>query len=245
MDPIEEHRLSFGTVAQAYQQSRPSYPAEALTWAIGTAPGRVVDLGAGTGQLTRVALAAGFEVVPVEPDPAMRAALDAATSGAVAREGSAESIPLPDGYADAVVVGTAYHWFDRERAHPEIARVLRPGGVLAPLWNDRDTTVAWVGALEEIIRSAQFHRGRLIGDLDFGPLFGPAERAEFRHGVTQTPQGLVDLIATRSWYLVASEDERQRLRGEVRELCATHPDLAGRDSFELPYVTTACRTVRR
>ncbi|GAA1399724.1 class I SAM-dependent methyltransferase [Catellatospora coxensis] len=242
MDDIEEHRLSFGAVAQAYQQSRPSYPAEALAWAIGTAPGRVVDLGAGTGQLTRVALAAGFEVVPVEPDPAMRAALHAATPGTEAREGSAESIPLPDGYADAVVVGTAYHWFDKVRAHPEIARVLRPDGVFAPLRNDRDLSVDWVRRLDEIVQSARAHR---TDEADFGPLFAPAEWATFRHAVTQTPQGLLDLIATRSWYLVATEDVRQRLRDQVTDLCATHPDLAGRESFALPYVTTVCRTVRR
>ncbi|MFC7243595.1 class I SAM-dependent methyltransferase [Catellatospora aurea] len=242
MDPIDEHRLSFGAVAQAYQQTRPTYPAEALAWAIGTAPGRVVDLGAGTGQLTRVALAAGFAVVPVEPDPAMRAALDAATPGTVAREGSAESIPLPDGYADAVVVGTAYHWFDKERAHPEIARVLRAGGVFAPMRNDRDLSVDWVRQLDAIVQAARFHRP---DEVDFGPLFAPAEWATFRHAVTQTPQGLLELIATRSWYLVAAEDLRQRLRDQVTELCATHPDLAGRDTFELPYVTTVCRTVRR
>lgn len=242
MDPIEEHRLSFGAAAQVYQQSRPSYPTEALTWAIGTGPGRVVDLGAGTGQLTRVALAAGFEVVPVEPDPGMRAELDASTPGTVAREGSAESIPLLDGYADAVVVGTAYHWFDKERAHPEIIRVLRPGGVFAPMRNDRDVSVDWVRQLDVIIRSALFHRPE---NAAFGELFAPFEQAEFRHSVTQTPQGLLDLIATRSWYLVAPEDERRRLREAVLELCATHPDLAGRESFALPYVTKVLRTVRR
>lgn len=242
MDHIEEHRLSFGAAAQAYQQSRPSYPAEALTWAIGSAPGRVVDLGAGTGQLTRVALAAGFDVVPVEPDPEMRAAFDAATPGTVALAGSAEAIPLPDGAADAVVVGTAYHWFDKERAHPEIARVLRPGGLFAPMRNDRDLSVDWVRRLDEIVQAARAHR---TDEVDFGPLFAPAEWATFKHAVRQTPQGLVDLIATRSWYLVAAEDARQRLREQVTELCATHPDLAGRESFELPYVTTVCRTVRR
>ncbi|WP_144119700.1 class I SAM-dependent methyltransferase [Catellatospora sichuanensis] len=242
MEPIEEHRLSFGAAAQTYQQSRPSYPTDALTWAIGTAPGRVVDLGAGTGQLTRVALAAGFEVVAVEPDPGMRAALDAATPGTVALAGSAESIPLPDGYADAVVVGTAYHWFDKERAHPEIIRVLRPGGVFAPMRNDRDVSVDWVRQLDVIIRSALFHRPE---NAEFGELFAPFEQAEFRHSVTQTPQGLLDLIATRSWYLVAPEDDRQRLREAVLELCATHPDLAGRESFALPYVTKVLRAVRR
>lgn len=245
MAGIEQHRLSFGAAAQTYQRSRPSYPAEALTWAIGHPPARVVDLGAGTGQLTRVALAAGFEVTPVEPDPGMRAALDAATPGVTALAGSAESIPLPDGAADAIVVGTAYHWFDPAKADPEMARVLRPGGVLAPLWNDRDTGVDWVRRLDEIVKTARFHRARLIDDVDLGPLFTPGERAEFRHSTRQTPQGLLDLVATRSWFLIAPDDEQRLLLDQVRDLCATHPDLAGRDSFELPYVTTVYRASRR
>jgi SAM-dependent methyltransferase len=194
-----------------------------------------------------VALAAGFEVTPVEPDPGMRAALDAATPGTTAREGSAESIPLPDGYADAVVVGTAYHWFDPARAHPEIARVLRPGGVFAPMRNDRDTGVEWLALLEEIIGSAHYRQEEPapLADVDFGPLFGPPEWAEFRHSVVQTPQSLLDLVTTRSWYLVSPETEQRRLAAAVRELVDTHPDLAGRDSFALPYVTTVCRAARR
>jgi SAM-dependent methyltransferase len=151
---FEKQRLSFGAAAQHYDRSRPSYPAAALSWALGEPPAQVVDLGAGTGLLTRTALAAGFDVIPVEPDLGMRDQLAAATPGTTPLAGSAESIPLPDGAADAVIAGQAYHWFDREAAHPEIARVLRLGGVFAPVWNYRDTSVAWAGALDEIIGSA-------------------------------------------------------------------------------------------
>lgn len=245
MGGIDRHRLSFGTAAQLYERARPTYPAAALAWAIGAPPARVVDLGAGTGQLSRVALAAGFAVTPVEPDPQMRAALARATPGVTPLAGSAEAIPLPDGSADAIIVGTAYHWFDPATAHPEMARVLRAGGVLAPLWNDRDTSLDWTRQLDEIVKTAAFHRERLDADLDFGPLFTPAERAEFRHTVRQTPQGLLDLVASRSWYLTAAPAEQERLLNAVRELCAEHPDLAGRDSFELPYLTVAYRAVRR
>src|SRR5436309_15901895 len=105
--------LSFGPAAARYDRIRPSYPTAAVRWLIGDAPVRVVDLGAGTGILTRQLVALGHDVTPVEPDPQM-----AALSGAVI--GSAEKIPLPDGAVDAVVAGQAYHWFDRERAHPEI-----------------------------------------------------------------------------------------------------------------------------
>src|SRR5262245_61990756 len=130
--------LSFGPAADRYDQARPSYPPAALTWALGTEVRRVVDLGAGTGILTRVLVDLGHEVVPVEPDAGMRRRLADVTPGTQAVDGTAERIPLPDASVDAVVAGQAYHWFDTERAHPEIARVLRPGGVFAPLWNIRD-----------------------------------------------------------------------------------------------------------
>src|SRR6266550_2633842 len=87
------------------------------------------------------------EVVPVEPDEAMRARLARSTPGVTPLAGSAERIPLPDTSVDAVVAGQSYHWFDPEPAHREIARVLRPGGVFAPVWNIRDESEPWVAAL--------------------------------------------------------------------------------------------------
>ncbi|MBB5870744.1 SAM-dependent methyltransferase [Allocatelliglobosispora scoriae] len=246
----DEHRLAFGAAASLYDRARPTYPAEALTWTfapLGAGPLRVVDLGAGTGLLTRVLLAAGHEVIPVEPDAGMRAALAAATPGVTALAGSAEEIPLPDGSVDAVVAGTAYHWFVPERAHPEVARVLRPGGVFAPIWNDRDTTEDWTMKLAAIMRSYRGsfeRRHELDRTMTFGDLFGPVVKAEFRHAVPQTPQGLADLIASRSYYLVADEARRQEMLDDVAALCATHPDLAGRTAFDLPYVTAVYRAVR-
>src|SRR5947207_8421972 len=130
--------LSFGVAADLYDEMRPTYPPDAVRWALGERPRRVVDLGAGTGILTRALLDLGHEVVPVEPDPGMRDRLGRATPGLTALAGSAERIPLPDGSADAVLAGQAYHWFEPEPAHREVARVLAPGGVFAPIWNVRD-----------------------------------------------------------------------------------------------------------
>ncbi len=134
---------SFGAVAAAYAEHRPGYPAAALDWALapvaGSASGArtLLDLGAGTGKLTTALLGRGA-VIAVEPDPAMLAELRRRLPDVDAREGSAESIPLPTGSVDAVLVGQAWHWFDTGRALPELARVLRPGGVLAALWNADD-----------------------------------------------------------------------------------------------------------
>ncbi|MBP1786040.1 SAM-dependent methyltransferase [Micromonospora sp. HB375] len=243
--------LSFGAAAAEYDRFRPRYPRAALRWALdGLHDARVVDLGAGTGILTRGLLALTADgtvaqVVPVEPDPGMRAQLAAATPGTTALAGSAEAVPLPDGSADAVLVGQAYHWFDRERAHAEAARVLRPSGTFAPVWNIRDERVGWVAELTRIA-----HLGDNAGDVtqryaDFGAAFTAVEIGEFAHATTLTPDEVVSMLHTRSFWLTADADERRRVDAELAELFATHPDLAGRATVELPYRTMVLRARRR
>ena len=241
MDPA----TSFGTAADRYDRIRPDYPVAAIRWILGDRPLRVVDLGAGTGILTRQLVALGHEVIAIEPDPQMRKRIDVAAAAA----GSAEEIPLPDAYVDAVVAGQAYHWFDPARAHPEIARVLRPGGVFGPLWNVRDEEAPWVAALSaridgEVGAVRPGHR-TAMADPSFGPSFGPVERALFAHRTVHTPDSLLELVRSRSYYLTAGPEKRAELDASVRELLASHPDLAGRAEFELPYVTTAYRARRR
>jgi SAM-dependent methyltransferase len=146
-----------------------------------------------------------------------------------------------------VLAGTAYHWFDPEVAHPEMARVLRPGGVLAAIWNDRDKATAWVAELSRLIASHQHVSGRraeLDESLSFGPLFGEVTRQQFPHVVRQSPRGLADLVASRSTYLTATPAKQRLILDQITELCATHPDLAGRDAFDLPYLTTVYRAIR-
>ncbi|MGY4682902.1 class I SAM-dependent methyltransferase [Micromonospora aurantiaca (nom. illeg.)] len=241
--------LSFGAAAAEYDRFRPRYPEAALRWALdGLLDAQVVDLGAGTGILTRELLALTgpvAHVVPVEPDPGMRAQLAAATPGTTALASSAEAVPLPDGSADAVLAGQAYHWFDRERAHAEVARVLRPGGTFAPVWNIRDERVGWVAELSRIA-----HLGDNAGDVtqrysDFGAAFTAVEVGEFPHATTLTPDEVVGMLHTRSFWLTADTDERRRVDAELAELFAGHPDLAGRDAVELPYRTMVLRARRR
>lgn len=247
---LDARRLSFGASAAHYDRARPTYPLSALNWTfapLGAGRLRVVDLGAGTGLLSRVVAAAGHEVIPVEPDPGMRAQLDAVMPGVRALAGSAEAIPVPDASVDAVLAGTAYHWFDAELAHPEMARVLRPGGVLAAIWNDRDKATAWVAELSRLIGAHQYVSGRRA-ELDesrtFGPLFGDVTKQQFPHVVPQSPQGIADLVASRSNYLTATPDKQRLILDQITELCATHPELAGRDAFDLPYLTTVYRAIR-
>ncbi|MEU5548281.1 class I SAM-dependent methyltransferase [Micromonospora sp. NPDC047793] len=235
---------SFGPAAADYDRYRPRYPEAALHWALdGLArPARVVDLAAGTGILTRGLLALGHEVIAVEPDPEMRAHLVATTPGVRAEAGAAESMPLPDGYADAVLAGQAYHWFDRETAHAEIARVLRPGGVFAPIWNLRDERVDWVTELSRIaeIGDTVDHLRQTV--TDFGDAFGPPEWAEFPHTTTLTRDDLLGLVRTRSHYLTAAPARQAEVDHRVRHLLDTHPALTARGLITLPYRTLTART---
>jgi len=242
-----EPALSFGQAAARYDSIRPTYPADAIRWTIGDAAtepnalGHVVDLGAGTGLLTRAILGASeARVTPVEPDPLMRERLATRTPSVTPLAGSAESIPLADASVDAVLVGQAYHWFDPDSAHAEIARVVRPGGVFGPIWNIRDSSVGWVAEFTKLIDgdSAVAHHGKLIRP-DFGPGFGPISCETFRHSMSMNADGLVALLASRSYYLTASPERQDALTTSIRRLADTMPS-----TFTMPYVTYCYRSVR-
>ncbi|HEY4346849.1 MAG TPA: class I SAM-dependent methyltransferase [Gaiellaceae bacterium] len=232
-------RLSFGDVADLYERARPSYPPEAARWMLGEAPLRVVDLGAGTGKFTRVVADLGHDVVAVEPDPGMRAALVAATPGVEVLDGSGEAIPLPSSSVDAVVAAQSFHWFDNDESKVEIARVLKPGGVLAPIWNVRDESVPWVAELSRAVLEGDPSAGDHAVEVDFGPLFRPAARREFRHADQITAATLLDLVHSRSKYLIADAEERARLDGALGAITSALPEV-----FEFPYVTVAFRAER-
>ena len=251
MSERRAHALSFGQAAEEYDRARPGYPGEAVHWMLGDRPLRVVDLGAGTGIFTRLLLAAGHDVVAVEPDGGMRDALrrslDGRPSGPGVEvlDGSAERIPVPDGSVDAVTAAQAYHWFDPEPAHAEIARVLRPGGVFAPVWNVRDEDVPWVRELALRTRSeangtSSWHQAAALTRTDPGPSFGPLETAEFRHAVRHTARSLQALVTTWSYWLTAPSELQQQMLADVAAVVAGLPE-----EFDLPYVTRAFRLVRR
>jgi SAM-dependent methyltransferase len=243
---------SFGPAASLYDRVRPSYPQAAVAWALqplGAPSARVVDLGAGTGIMTRLLLAEGHDVIAVEPDAQMRQVLGETSPGVDIRAGSAESIPVGDAEVDAVVAAQAYHWFDPERAHAEIGRVIRPGGVFAAIWNDRDEATDWVLAYSHIVEGDRAPDGSgadtaRAAAMSFGDLFAPVETHTVRHEVPFSPAALVDLLKSRSYYLTAPPDRQAHLEREVRRLTETHPDLAGRTEFALPYLTRIYRAVR-
>ena len=219
----------FSRSATAYERARPTYPEAAVDWLsqrLGLAPGRtVVDVGAGTGKLSRALLGSGAEVLAVEPLANMRAHIAAPVR---ALDGTAESIPLPDASADAVTVAQAFHWFDAEAALSEIHRVLRPGGALALLWNTPLAGDACNQAIEAIIapyRDAALPYGsvRWRHVLERGSLFGTLEQATFANSQMLDAQGLAARVQSTSFISVLVTQERDRVLARVSELTAEGP----------------------
>jgi ubiquinone/menaquinone biosynthesis C-methylase UbiE len=230
----------FGAGAAAYEAARPGYPDAAIAVLrdeVGIGRGSLVcDLAAGTGKLTRRLLELGATVTAVEPVDAMRGQAQAAVPRATHVEGTAEAIPLPDASVDVVTVAQAFHWFDAPAALTEIARVLRPGGRLAILWNERDETTAWVAEMSRIIRWHERTVSRyqhtdwtavVAGSGRFEPL---AEQA-FRWDQPITREVLADRVRSISYIAVMRPGDRERLAAEVVALVARRAE-----PFALPYV---------
>jgi SAM-dependent methyltransferase len=243
-DYRREHAVSFAQAAEAYERGRPPYPAEAIDWLLPEGASRVLDLGAGTGKLTRLLAGRGLAVTAVEPLAEMREQLRQAVPGVPVLAGTAEQIPLPDGSVDAVLVAQAWHWVDLPIAVPEVARVLTPGGWLGLLWNVRDEREDWVARLSEITHRREGPHGssRRISEMPVvGPPFGPVERRDVAWVHHLTPAGLTDMIASRSYVITLPAAERAAMFAEVDNLLRTHPALAGASEIALPYVTRCSR----
>jgi SAM-dependent methyltransferase len=233
-----DRSLSFGSAAAAYERGRPSYPPEAIDWLLPRSAQKVLDLGAGTGKLTTRLVERGLDVVAVDPISEMLELLRASLPQTRALLGTAEEIPLEDNSVDAVLVAQAWHWVDPERAIPEIARVLRPGGRLGLVWNTRDERLGWVRELGQII-GGDGDQGRF--DVTLPAPFDEPERHQIEWTNYLTPQALIDLVASRSYCITSPTEVRTKTLDEVRELLATHPALANSAGLAFPYVTVCIR----
>ncbi|MGH8826042.1 MAG: class I SAM-dependent methyltransferase [Jiangellaceae bacterium] len=239
----DEHQiraLSFGGVADLYERARPGYPDDAVAWMTGGTPIRVLDLGAGTGKLTRSLAEAGHDVVAVEPSQAMLAQLQATLPRVEAFPGSAESIPLPDASVDVVTVAQAFHWFDQAAALPEIARVIRPGGHLSLIWNLRDGSVPWVDELWSVM-SPEENMQQAIAALSSGTLFDAPITAMFTHEQQLNRDSLVALVRSRSYVALLPEDELADVMAAADDIYDRHAEP---DGLTLPYVTHAFRLAK-
>ena len=233
---------AFAEVAGAYERGRPGYPDEAVRWLVGLDPRDVVDLGAGTGKLTRALVGLGHRVTAVEPLDEMRAELELALPDVHAVAGRAESMPLPDSSADAVTSAQAFHWFDHDDALPEIGRVLRPSGRLALVWNSRDDRDPWMARLSAIIGNESIEESDVVPILDASGLFGPVETAQFSFQQALDRDGLLDLVLSRSYLAKLPPPDRQPVLDAVGSL---YDETATPDGVRLAYVTECFRAERR
>ncbi len=236
----------FTAGADAYERARPSYPPDAvaaLGATLGLAAGRtVLELGAGTGKLTRLLAPSGARVLAVEPVEAMRAKLLETVPSVALAEGTAEEIALPNASVDAVVVAQAFHWFDAIRALSEVHRVLRPGGRIALVFNRRDESVPWVRGLGEAIRAISDGEPQVWDSawrdaLARSALFGEWTSLLFRQVQRLTPDGVLDRTASVSYVAAAPPEVRAGVLDRVRALLADDPHTAGASKIDLPYDT--------
>ncbi|MGO4690969.1 class I SAM-dependent methyltransferase [Glaciibacter sp. 2TAF33] len=227
------HADSFQRGADGYHLHRPGYPGETVSWLLGGAVD-VLDLGAGTGKLTAELVRRGATVTAVDPSDDMLRVLRSRLPQVTTLRGSAEQIPLADASVDLVTVAQAWHWVDAEAASAEVARVLRPGGRLALVWNSRDESVGWVDELSAAMHQGLHEAGRYRPTLGAGLVVTGQRADSWLHHTTRA--GILALSTTRSYYLVAPPAEQQAMLGRIEAVLDRHAETSG-TAVDLPYLT--------
>jgi SAM-dependent methyltransferase len=238
----------FQSGAGHYEKGRPEYPAALDRWlvdVVGLGPGRrAIDLGAGTGKFLPRIATTGAQVIAVEPVAAMRESLAARFPDVTVVDGTAAALPFDDASLDAVVCAQSFHWFATRAATDEIARVLKPGGTLALVWNVRDESVSWVAEVTRILApyvgDAPRQQSGAWERVFPAPGFGPLEHSRLPHAHTgPVDDVLVARFLSVSYVAALPPEGRATIEAALRELAATEPTLAGRTTISFPYVTDA------
>jgi SAM-dependent methyltransferase len=245
----------FDKEAEVYEQSRPSYPPDAVAWLaehLRIGPGtRVVDVAAGTGKLTRLLEPLGATLAAVEPVAGMRDAFAIACPAVPMAAATAEQLPSATGALDAITVAQAFHWFDAVPALTEFGRALRPGGRIGLVWNARDRSNDLVdqlwGIMDRVEKQAPWrdhdawHESAFVDHPDFTPL----TEAVFHHEQVLPPEAVVARFRSVSHVAVLPRDQQEPVLDEVRAVLATHPLAAGRPTVAIPYRVDAYWSERR
>jgi SAM-dependent methyltransferase len=262
-----ERAGSFGGVASQYERYRPGPPAAAVDWILPTPVGRVVDLGAGTGALTRLLIGKAREVVAVEPDDRMRSILAKEVPGARAVMGRGEAMALPDSSADAVLASSSWHWMDPVPTLHEVGRILVPGGILGVLWSGPDPEGPFLVQAQALL-AEQSAGGEVdvrggeddveIASLVMGDARRPASTLEIPPGapfdepehevftwdVPLDADDLIGLLGTFSWIITMADETRQRVVAEARRLLRDLLGVEGEVTVDVAFRSDAWRSRR-
>lgn len=241
----EAARRSLGAAFQAggehYHAVRPTYPEQIVDFMVPAGARTAVDLGAGTGLFTGLLAARDLEVAAVDPSASMLEPLRRAVPSATAVQATAEQTGLPGGGFDLVTSAQAWHWIDPVAGSAEAARLLRPGGTLALVWNQLDTTVPWVHRLTRIMHAGDVHATDPDRRRTRAP-FGAEEHAQVRWTDRTTPAGLHALMASRSYWLRSKAATRAKMTTNLDWYLDEHLGFSAGQAIELPYLTFAVRT---
>lgn len=224
MRPVIDPARSFDLAAEEYERTRPEYPATVLERLPIPASATVLDLGAGTGKLTRVLVRRYAHVIAVEPLEGMREILRRVVPQAQALAGRAEQLPLPGAAVDAVFVAQAFHWFASDEAVAEIARVLRPGGAFCVIWNAPDEDRPWSlppaygEYLAEVRAAASITEGPPFSELIGRGPFAEPTAFSVPHEYELDRAGMLDNARTVSWIASLAPDDRERVMDRLAEL---------------------------
>jgi ubiquinone/menaquinone biosynthesis C-methylase UbiE len=267
MDTTDDNKAlrsgSFGAVASAYERFRPSPPAMAIDWMLPSGASVVVDLAAGTGAMTKDLVGRVAKVIAIEPDDRMRTVLAENLPAVDARNGSGESMPLADASVDAVLAASSWHWMDADRALHEVARVLRPGGVLGVVWAGPDRDGPFLAQAQSLL-SEMSSRGAHVdssADADLGAVvldvenrvetvlvipdeapFAQPEHQTWTWDLALTADELIGLLGTFSWIITMPDDRRAFVISEARRVLRDGLGVSGDVTVDVQYRCEAWRT---
>jgi len=243
----------FDRAADSYERGRPDYSAAAVRFVateLGVRRGRtVVDLGCGTGKLTRALLPFGAAVVGIEPTAGMRRVFERELPTTLVLDGVAEKVPLPNGFADAVVAAQAFHWFRPRPSLREIRRVLRPGGGLGLFWNVRLATTPVSRRINELLHRHRELAARAPGRPwkavfeEGGHGFGRLRMRRFAHQQVIDGATLVARVLSVSVVASLRPSRRREVAAEVRSILVDEGVAAG-VPVRIPYRTEVYVTRR-
>lgn len=219
----------FSSDPRRYEQGRPGYPPDALSFilaGIPTGPGDLIfDVGAGTGKLTRALLPTPATVVAIDPVAAMVRLVPEFAPSAHVVIGVAEHLPVAGGSVSAICAAQAFHWFDSDRAWTEFSRALRPGGAVVLVANARLREVEWVdriwSLMDRIEKTAPWRDHDRPDHFAPHPEFSDPERASFRHGVPMDEEDIIARVMSVSHVAVLPASKRADVEREISTILAT------------------------